>query len=163
MIAEIVELGFQAHPLLGYIGLLVVLLHQPLLNYSFELTHDFKGPMEGIIGHLRHYAQPSDTVAITYGDMPIKWYTGLRVVGGLTGENLDEAHHARWVIIRKHFICSQGFVVTKYLQSQMQAGQYRKLILDAPDTPFENREDPKKHLYRTDTGEDHVVIYERMP
>jgi len=63
--------------------------------------------MEGFVGHLRQYAQPTDTVAISYGDMPIKWYTGLRVIGGLTGENLEDAGHARWVIIRKYFNCTK--------------------------------------------------------
>ena len=162
VVAEIVELGFQAHPLLGSLCLLSLLVHQPLLNYGYELTHDFNGPMEGIIGYVGHHAQTTDTVAITYGDMPIKWYTHMRVIGGLTGENLDEARHARWIIIRKNFICSQGFVVTQYLRALIRRGTYRKIILNAPDTPYENREDPKKHLYRTATGVDHVVLYERV-
>jgi hypothetical protein len=162
VVAEIIELGFQAHTALGSVGLFLVLFHQPLSNYYYELTHDFRGPMEGFVGHLRQYAQPTDTVAISYGDMPIKWYTGLRVIGGLTGENLEDAGHARWVIIRKYFNCTQGLVVTKYLQSQLQEGRYRKFTLDAPDTPYENREDPQNHLYRTATKEDRVVIYERI-
>jgi 4-amino-4-deoxy-L-arabinose transferase-like glycosyltransferase len=163
VVAEIVELGFQANPMLGWIGLFVVLLHQPLSNYCFELTHDFRGPMEGLVGHLRQYAQSSDTVAISYGDMPIKWYTGLYVIGPLSGDNLESVSHARWIIIRKHHHCTQGFVMANYLRSQVQTGQYRKYILDAPDTPYENREDPENHLYRTATGEDNVVIYERIP
>jgi 4-amino-4-deoxy-L-arabinose transferase-like glycosyltransferase len=163
VVAEIIELGFQANPMLGCVGLFVVLLHQPLLNYCFELTHDFRGPMEGLVGHLRQYAQPSDTVAITYGDMPIKWYTGLRVIGGLTGDNLESASHARWIIIRKHFNNPQDLVGKNYLRSQVQRGQYRKIILDAPDTPYENREDPQNHLYRTAAEEDRVIIYERVP
>ena len=161
--AEFVELGFQAHSALGYAGLFLILFHQPLANYSFELTHDFRGPMEGFVDHLRHHAQPTDTVAISYGDMPIKWYTGLRVIGGLTGENLEDARHARWIIIRKYFNCTQGLIVTKYLQSQLHEAQYRKVTLDAPDTPYENREDPQNHLYRTATGEDRAIIYERIP
>ena len=163
VIAGIIELGFQAHLALGYIGVFLVILYQPLINYSYELTHSFRGPMEGLVNYLNKNAQPADTVAISYGDMPIKWYTGLRVIGGLTGENLEEASHARWVIIRKHFNCSQGLIVTKYLQSQVQSRQYRKIILDAPDTPYENREDPQNHLYRTAIGEENVVIYERVP
>jgi hypothetical protein len=162
VIAEFVDLGFQAHPALGCVGLMLFLVYQPLSNYCYELTHDFRGPMEGFVDYLRQNAQPTDTVAISYGDMPIKWYTGLRVTGGLTGENLEDARHARWLIIRKHFNCTQGLVVTKYLHSQLQEGQYRKIILDAPDTPYENREDPQNHLYRTATKEDRVIIYERI-
>jgi 4-amino-4-deoxy-L-arabinose transferase-like glycosyltransferase len=163
VVAEIVDLGFQANLVLGCIGLFLILLHQPLSNYCYELTHDFRGPMEGLVSHLRQNAQPTDTVAISSGDMPLKWYTHLRIIGGLTGENLEGARHARWVIIRKYFTSTQGFVVRQYLQSQVQTGHYRKFIIDAPDTPYENREDPKNHLYRTATGEDNVVIYERIP
>ena len=162
VIGEFIELGFQAHPALGSVGIFLILFHQPLSNYCYELTHDFRGPMEGFVGYLRQNAQPTDTVAISYGDMPIKWYTGLRVIGGLTGENLEDADHARWIIIRKHFNCTQGLVVTKFLHSQLQKGRYEKFILDAPDTPYENREDPQNHLYRTATKEDRVVIYERI-
>jgi 4-amino-4-deoxy-L-arabinose transferase-like glycosyltransferase len=161
--AEIVELGFQANPLVGCIGLFVVFLHQPLSDYYFELTHDFKGPMEGLVGHMKRYAQPTDTIAITYGDMPLKWYTNLRVIGGLSGDNLEGARYARWVIIRKYAISIKDLVVANNLYSQMLGKQYRKLIIDAPDTPYENREDPKEHLYRTATEEDSVVIYERIP
>jgi 4-amino-4-deoxy-L-arabinose transferase-like glycosyltransferase len=163
VVAEIIELGFQAHHLLGYAGLLLILVHQPLSNYCFELTHYFKGPMEGLVSYLHQYAQPTDTVAISTGDMPIKWYTGLRVIGGLTGENLEGARHARWVIIRKYFNCTQALEAKQYLQSQVQTGHYRKILIDAPDTPFENREDPQNHLYRTATKEDRVVMYERIP
>ncbi|MCX6122463.1 MAG: glycosyltransferase family 39 protein [Ignavibacteriales bacterium] len=162
-VAEIIELGFQVHPVVGSIGLVLFFLHQPMLNYYFELTHDFKGPMEGLVGHLRHHAQPSDTVAITYGDMPIKWYTGLHVIGGLTGENLEKASHARWVIFRKHAICEKDEMVAEYLSAKLSLSKYRKLIIDAPDTPYENREDPQEHLYRTATEEDRVIIYERIP
>lgn len=163
VVAEIVELGFQANPLLGCVGLLIVFLHQPLSNYCFELTHDFKGPMEGLVGYLHQYAKSTDTVAITYGDMPIKWYTGLRVIGGLTGENLEGVSHARWVIFRKHTICEKDKMVADYFHAKFFLPKYRKIIIAAPDTPFENREDPQNHIYRTVTGEDSVVIYERMP
>ena len=163
VIAEIVELGFQVNLILGCIGLFVFFLHQPLSDYYFELTHDFKGPIEGLVGFLSQHVQSTDTVAITYGDLPIKWYTNLRVIGGLTGDNLESVKHARWIIIRKYIICMKDLVVTNNLYSQMYGRQYKKYVLDAPDTPFENREDPQGHLYRTATGEDSVIIYERMP
>ncbi|MGD0589223.1 MAG: glycosyltransferase family 39 protein [Bacteroidota bacterium] len=162
VIAEIIELGFQAHPALGCVGLFLILFPQPLSNYCFELTHDFMGPMEGIVDHLRQYAQPTDTVAISYGDMPVKWYTGLRVIGGLTGENLERASHARWVIFRKHIICEKDKMVADYLSNKITWSNYHKIVLDVPDTPYENREDPQNHLYRTATKEDRVVIYERI-
>jgi len=163
LLAEITELGFKSHPVLGYAGIFLILIYQPLPSYFYELTHGFKGPMEGLVTHLRQYAGPTDTVAISYGDMPIKWYTGLHVIGGLTGENLENTRNARWVIIRKYVNCAPVINVKQHLESQVQKGQYRKYVLDAPDTPYENREDPQNHLFRTATEEDKVVIYERIP
>ena len=160
--AEIVESGFQANTVLGISGLILFFLHQPLIDYSNELTHDFKGPMEGIVGYLHQYAKPTDTVAITYGDMPIKWYTRLRVIGGLTGEDLNGATLARWVIFRKHIICDKDAVVARYLVEHLNPKHYRRIVISAPDTRYENREDPREHLYRTDTKEDSVVIFEKI-
>ncbi len=162
LIAEVIELSFQTYPLFGGVCVVIFLLNQPLSDYYYELTHNFKGPMEGLVGHLRQYAQPWDTVAITYGDMPIKWYTGLYVIGGCTGENLEGASKARWVIFRKHIVCDKDFAVGRYLITHVPWKQYRKIILDAPDTPYENREDPENHLYRTADSEERVVIYERI-
>ena len=50
--------------------------------------------MEGIVSYLSENAEEDDVVAITYGDMPLKFYTDLRVVGGLTGEGLSPAKNA---------------------------------------------------------------------
>jgi hypothetical protein len=53
-------------------------------------------------------------------------------------------------------------MVADYLSSKITWSNYRKIILDVPDTPYENREDPQNHLYRTSTKEDRAVIYERV-
>jgi 4-amino-4-deoxy-L-arabinose transferase-like glycosyltransferase len=159
--AEIIESGFRVHPVCGTVCMIAFILNQPLLNYYHELTQDFKGPMEGLVGYLHQNAQPTDTVAITFGDMPIKWYTGLRVIGGLTGENLEGTKRARWVILRKHINCEKDEAVAEYLLIHLPWKQYRRIVLPAPDTPYENREDPEKHLFQTAIGEDSVAIYER--
>ncbi|MBN1398298.1 MAG: glycosyltransferase family 39 protein [Bacteroidetes bacterium] len=162
LLAEIVELGFLSHPILGYAGIFIVLLYQPLPKYFYEITHNLNGPIEGIVTHLRQYAEPMDTVAVSYGDMPIKWYTGLYVIGALSGEKLENTINARWVIVRKHYNCAQSLIAKKHLESQLQNGQYRKNVVETPDTPFENREDPANHLYKSAEEEDNVVIYERI-
>ena len=160
--AEIVELGFRVNYILGYVGLVILLIHQPVINYGYELTHDFKGPMEGLVGYLQQYAQTTDTVTISYGDMPIKWYTGLHVIGGLSGDDMQKVDHARWIIIRKHPNCNPGLKMANYLKAQLQKRQYQKIIIDAPDTPYENREDPQNHIYRS-AVEDRISIYQRIP
>jgi 4-amino-4-deoxy-L-arabinose transferase-like glycosyltransferase len=132
-----------------------------LKDYLYEITHDYDGPIEGIVKYLNEHSSPDDVVAITYGDLPLKFYTNLRVVGGLTGEDLESANNAHWVIIRKKDP-SRDQRKLNYLLSHTDWLRYRKIVIDYPDICWENREDPLEHRFRTCTDEDKVVIYERI-
>jgi len=103
-----------------------------------------------------------DTVAITYGDLPLKFYTGMRVIGGLTGEDLSPAKEADWVIVRRYAISRTDLRVREYLMQNVPWQHYQRIVINYPDTPFQNRESPQEHLYRTATKEDRVVIYKRI-
>jgi 4-amino-4-deoxy-L-arabinose transferase-like glycosyltransferase len=135
----------------------------PIAQYLYEIRHDYDGPIKGIVTYLNAHAARGDVVAVSYGDLPIKWYTGLRVVGGLTGEPLDPAKDARWVIFRKYTISNKDRAVKTYLTQHLDRSRYEKITLDFPDLAFENREDPDLHRYRTVTDESRVVIYRRIP
>jgi 4-amino-4-deoxy-L-arabinose transferase-like glycosyltransferase len=139
-----------------------VILAGNIGRYLYEITHDFRGPIRGITDYLQQNAKPSDTVAITYGDLPIKFYNHLRVVGGLTGEDLTPGRRADWIIMRKHVTCVKDLEVAKYLHHAVDWKSYTPITIDAPDTIFENREDPAVHLYESNTTEDKVVILKRI-
>jgi hypothetical protein len=64
-----------------------------------------------------------------------------------------------WIIVRKYVICNKDKKVREYLMQNVSWSQYERIPLDYPDLPFENRESPQEHRYRTDTDEDRVVIY----
>jgi 4-amino-4-deoxy-L-arabinose transferase-like glycosyltransferase len=147
---------------LGAAFLVLVLPWGSLSRYGYELTHDFRGPMEGIVGYLRDNAKPTDVVAITYGDMPLKFYTPLRVVGGLTGEDLRPAATAQWVIPRKYVMNEGALRVARYLDQNVPWYKYEPIPLDAPDTAWQNREDPEWHRYATVVDEDPVMIFKRV-
>ncbi len=138
-----------------------VILSGNIGRYLHEITHDFRGPIRGITDYLQRNAKPSDVVAITYGDLPIKFYNHLRVVGGLTGEDLTPGRSADWIIMRKHVTCVKDLKVGKYLHHNVDWKSYTPITIDAPDTIFENREDPAVHLFESNTTEDKVVILKR--
>ena len=75
-----------------------------LWDFAGELTHDYDGPVEGIVRFLREHAREGDVVAMVHGDLPVKFYTGLRVVGGLTGEDLSDVERARFIALRGHIV-----------------------------------------------------------
>jgi hypothetical protein len=103
-------------------------------------------------------------VAISYGDMPLKFYTPLRVVGGLTGESLAEVPEARWIVIRRATNTEADQRVKRVLGAAIRDApeRYRRHVLDAPDLPFENREDPRIHRFRrAPAATPRVVVFER--
>ncbi len=162
LLAELTEFGFQSRIIFGVACIAAFLINQPLVKYYYELTEGFKGPMEGVVPYLQKYSEPKDLVAITYEDLPVKWYTGLHVLGGLTGERPEEAVQARWIILRKHIIFEKDAFVSYYLRKNVAWEKYKRIALPFPDTAYENREEPQTHLYRTVAIEDSVVIYERV-
>ncbi|MEN6385223.1 MAG: glycosyltransferase family 39 protein [Phycisphaerales bacterium] len=133
-----------------------------LRDYLYEITHDFDGPIEGICKFLNEHGSADDVVAITYGDMPLKFYTKMRIVGGLTGEKLEPARNAKWVVMRKYGNSDKDKKVKLFLQRNVDYTKYRPITIDYPDTPFENREYLGEHYFRTQNHEDRVVIYERI-
>lgn len=162
LIAVIIDAAMRVHKLLAVGTIAMLLVTSQLKDFLYEITHDFDGPEEGIASYLNEHGSPNDVVAITFGDMPLKFYTKMRIVGGFTCEDLEPAKNARWVIIRKYIMSPRDDVVRQYLLNNIDWVKYRQIVLDYPDTPWENREDPASHYFRTSTDEDRVVIYEKI-
>jgi len=161
LIGIIFAYSMSIHPFAGIVFLSSIIGFSPIKEYFFELTHDYNGPIEGIVNYLNEHADEDDIVAITYGDMPVKFYTGLRVIGGLTGENLEPAKDADWVIIRRNVISYKDYMVRNFLVKNINWQKYHRIILKYPDIPFENRESPDEHLYRTETDSAPVVLFRK--
>jgi 4-amino-4-deoxy-L-arabinose transferase-like glycosyltransferase len=129
-------------------------------QYLYELTHEYKGPIRGIVTYLNNHAHPDDIVAINYSDLPVKFHTKLRVVGGYTGEDLAPITSADWVIPRN---CGNDELLD-YMIKNVPWDRYEKIVLEGyPDVCFENRESPRQHHFWTATRADPVVIYRRIP
>lgn len=155
----------RTHRALAGAAVVAFLALQPLASFARELTHDIDGPIAGLVTFLRAHARPSDVVWITYGDMPLKLYTGLRVVGGLTGEDLDRAlvdAPPDWVVIRSTVVHpDRDGRVRRFIEAHIDLGAFRKIELPFTDTAFENREEPGEHRFRSARGGPPVVVYER--
>jgi 4-amino-4-deoxy-L-arabinose transferase-like glycosyltransferase len=148
-------------PALAAAAVTVWVLGGPLDDFVYEITHDYDGPIEGIVGFLNEHARPGDTVGIVYGDLPVKFYTrGLRVVGGLTGEDLEAARGADWIILRRHNMSPLSPSIRTRLRGFIDEGDYRRRVIPYPDAPVENREDIRGHRFRT-ARLPPVVIWEK--
>ena len=149
-------------PALGAATAAASVLATPLDDFVYEITHDYDGPEEGIVEFLRQHARPGDKVAMVNGDLPVKFYTGLRVVGGLSGEGLAEARDADWIILRSAIVAPVSRRMRAALRRVLAEGHYARHVIDYPDTIWENREDLRLHRFRTDTHAPRVEIWERQ-
>lgn len=139
---------------------------QPLARFGHELTSGFDGPIEGLVTYLGEHAQPTDVVWITYGDLPLKFYSSFRVLGGLTGEDLGAALEddpPDWVIVRHNVVHPErDGLVAQFIRQEIDLSEFRKIELPFTDTPFENREEPAEHRFRSARGGVPVVLFRRV-
>lgn len=162
LLAILAEPIFPVSRTLGALFALVVVAGNPFPDYLHELTHEYRGPVDALVGYLGREAKPGDVVAITYEDLPLKFYTPLRIVGGLTGEPLSPALSADWVVIRQYVICEKDYNVRRYLLDKLPWDKYRAIPLGVPDLPFQNRESPDEHRYRTPEDGPPLIVYRRI-
>jgi 4-amino-4-deoxy-L-arabinose transferase-like glycosyltransferase len=128
------------------------------------MRHDFEGPIEGITALLAERARPGDLVAISYEDLPLKFHTPYRVIGGLTGEDLSDAARADWIILRHHTNTRADAEVKRVLEGVLRAnpGGFVRHRLTVADTPFENREVPGLHRFRSAAERlPRLIVWER--
>jgi 4-amino-4-deoxy-L-arabinose transferase-like glycosyltransferase len=123
--------------------------------YAQELTHDYAGPNEGLVAYLSAHAEPGQTLAINYEDLPLMFYSALRVSGGLSARGLSVEVQPDWVINRKHGPYGE------LLMELVDGGSYERVEIPYPDIRWENRPQPGEHHYLTVQDEDDVVLYWR--
>jgi 4-amino-4-deoxy-L-arabinose transferase-like glycosyltransferase len=157
LIAVIIDGVADIHPLPAIATVVVLVATGPLKDYFYEITHDYDGPEKGISRYLNEHGSPDDVVAISYGDMPLKFYTKMRVVGEMTGEDLEPTKNARWIII-----LTSDSGIDRYLLQNTDFNRYRKIETDYPSDFWANREDLEHHKFMTAETKDKVVIYERI-
>jgi hypothetical protein len=173
--ARILEAAIRVRVGFGILVFAVVLATSPMHKYLYEITHHLRTPTEAIVEYLNKHADPNDTVAVSYGDMPLKFYTKLRIVGSLTGEDLSLVDSARWAI--QHY--APGYTKSrtidrKTLQCQVvpiymlnflekNASRYDTIKLDCFDTLFDNRECPDMHIYWPPTIAEAEILYAPLP
>lgn len=121
----------------------------PFLSYLKELYRPPHGPIRAIVSYLKDNASPNDLVAVTYGDLPIAFYTDLRVIGGLSFHDLDQAREADWVIPRKVLVSDEDGRVMVYLLDTLSWERYEKVTLNQTDFPWEYIPEPTGHQFQT--------------
>jgi hypothetical protein len=128
-------------------------LRSDLADYAYELTHDYDSPDEGIALFLGVNARRGDLVLANYGELPIAFYTGLDIAGGLSAYRLESVGQPEWVIDRRDgpYRDEMGRVLA--------SANYEAIDISYPDILWGNRPVPEYHKYATVRDAPHLVIW----
>lgn len=154
----------RLHWLPGILLLAILAFTGSTRDFLYEITHDWNGPVEGIVRYLRANSSPDDVVVCYHEEMPLKFYLPNKVYGGLTGEPLAGAEHAKWIVFRLPTQAAEERT-RSYMRADEESGKYKYIRLDGyPNLQFENREEPAEHGFRTPivAKENYVWIMKRV-
>ncbi|MFC1631553.1 glycosyltransferase family 39 protein [Candidatus Omnitrophota bacterium] len=128
----------------------------PQVSIFDQLTHDYDGPVEGIVRYLQENAKSTDTVKINYGDCAVMFYTDLKVDNAPFGLN----SFPEWIVTRVDW--APWLSLDSQYRQQIEA-RYERIVLNYPDIQWENRPDPGYHKFRTVTNpkRSKVVVYKK--
>lgn len=130
------------------------------LEFLGDLTQPYRGPIDGIVEHLQRHSQPNQTLKTPPAeDIPLIFYTHLKVEPLTRFDDFKRESYPDWIVLRRDWLPG-GFFESPYY-AQIQA-RYRKILLDAPDIPWQNRPDPGYHRFRTDRDAPPVVVFHKQ-
>lgn len=66
-----------------------------LKNFIHELTHDYNGPVEGIVKYLKNHSKNEDSIFVSYGAESIIFYNNLKII-----RTIPFPAPPDWIIIR---------------------------------------------------------------
>ena len=125
----------------------------PLADYLDELRHPFRGPIDAISEYLNAHKRPGDRFFMVFEEYPVAFHTGLAPQRFNPSEQPP-----RWLIIRPLWPLQDENVV-----QWLNLAKYRRTGFQAIDTPYQNREEPDLHGFRSATTGPSIVIAERVP
>ncbi len=130
-----------------------------LLEYFGELTHPYRGPVDGIVEVLREKARAGQTAKTPYEEMPLIFYLpGLKFEPIPRMEDFGRETFPDWIILRRDWLPG-GFLESPYYSKISRS--YDAIPVDAPDIPWQNRPDPGYHRFRTDGTAPPVILFRK--
>ncbi len=138
----------------------------PLRLYLKELTSGGQDVNQCLIHFFQTEARAGETVVVTYGDLPLQFYTDCRVLGGLQSRLPPPGELPDWVVKRPFISLNRQerlFDSVDYVLNTLDLDKdYEAIVLPCPDERFGNRADPYNHRFFPVEGPfRHLTIYRK--
>ncbi len=136
------------------------------LDYLYELTHEYTGPLEALCDYLDLHAKSGERIKIVKGDLTVMFYHPELVV--LNDDRYFKKSYPEWIVIRKYWNPVFESIWRNKPNVEIEEGyldvldKYDKIPLAAVDSIRENVPDNlKEHFFRTPkiTQENQMFVY----
>jgi hypothetical protein len=127
----------------------------PLLLYLNELSTEYRGPDEGLVAFFKARNNPSETIMLTYGALPLMFYTDFNVIDGMGNNCAPNEFKPDWLVIRKDTrFWGEPVLETLWTHSfidlNIDLGDYEPIAIPYAGHKHGNRSDPRYHRFYND-------------
>ncbi len=130
-------------------------LKYPFFYYLYEITHDYDGPIEGIVKYLNSKGDENSIIFANNWYFSIQFYTNMKVLGPL--QYMDTDLTPDYIVV--NFPNRRDIPRINYLVSYGEEKNYTKVTLPYPDLPWDNRPVIWYHKFWTQPVEVPVTVY----
>jgi hypothetical protein len=116
-------------------------------------------PTKAIIFYLNNNGKKGDMVYTNYDDLPLMFYTKLRIQSRylLNPEWTDKYPDPDWIIIRKDWEYYQ-----RELKDIIQKHPFKEIVLETLDKKFGNNPDPLYKYFLIENNPRPIIIYNKI-
>lgn len=137
-------------------------LYIPMKQYLQQLASDYEGPIETLCQYLNTHAKSNETLYTNYAWESYIFYTELRLV------NRMARHHRKLSEYIQYYLLPDWIILRQWPPSERMKiylafceAYYDKIVLPVKDIRWENRPDPRYHLYISKKDEPHVTLWQK--
>jgi hypothetical protein len=156
---------FQKSPYLGnaYDSLMREIKFKSVyFDYLYEISHDYKGPLDTIVTFFKTHGSPGDSCYIDNEPESLAYYTGMKIIHR---DDISAMDSPDWIVLRgdyRHAVDKNlSSQIAQNLREVLSKHPYSKIELNAPSIRVNNTYDIQIHLFRSPSSADKIVIYKR--
>jgi len=131
-------------------------------NYLYEISHDYKGPLDKILTFFKTHGRPGDLCYIDNEAESLAYYTGMKIIDR---DDISALDTPDWIVLRGDYRRAveenSSSQIAQNIRKVLSKHPYSKIELKAPSLRINNAYDIQIHLFRSPSSADKVVIYKR--
>ena len=131
-------------------------------DYLYEISHDYKGPLDKIVTFFKTHGSPGDSCYIDNEGESLAYYTWIKIIHR---DDISAMDSPDWIVLRgdyRHAVEeNSSSQIAQNLREVLSKHPYSKIELNAPSIRVNNTYDIQIHLFRSPSSADKIVIYKR--